>query len=59
MFIGEDSAPVVCTKKTVARSGMAGVMKMLVPKLLLGVAALNLFFLAFELSINVLRLYFG
>ncbi len=32
---------------------------MLIPKILLGVAALNLLFLGFEVAINVLRLYFG
>ena len=32
---------------------------MLVAKILLGVAALNLLFLVFEVAINVLRLYFG
>jgi len=59
MFIGAGSAPAVCSKKTVARAGKAGVMEMLVAKILLGVAALNLLFLAFELATNVLRLYFG
>jgi hypothetical protein len=34
-------------------------MEMLVARILLGVAALNLLFLAFEVTINVLRLYFG
>lgn len=32
---------------------------MLVAKILLGVATLNLLFLAFEVAVNVLRLYFG
>ena len=32
---------------------------MLAAKILLAVAALNLLFLAGELSVNVLRLYFG
>ena len=32
---------------------------MLIAKILLGVAALNLLFLSFEMAINVLRLYFG
>jgi hypothetical protein len=34
-------------------------MEMLIAKILLGVAALNLLFLTFEVAINVLRLYFG
>jgi hypothetical protein len=59
MFIGEGSVPAVCSKNTVARAGKAGVMEMLVARILLGVAALNLLFLAFEVTINVLRLYFG
>lgn len=32
---------------------------MLIAKILLGVAALNLIFLTFEVAVNVLRLYFG
>jgi hypothetical protein len=59
MFTGAGSAPAVCSKKTVERAGKAGVMEMLVAKILLGVAALNLLFLAFEVAVNVLRLYFG
>jgi hypothetical protein len=34
-------------------------MEMLAAKILLGVAAVNLLFLAFEVTTNVLRLYFG
>jgi hypothetical protein len=59
MFIGAGSAPAVCSKKTVERASKTGVIEMLIARILLGVAALNLLFLAFEVAINVLRLYFG